>query len=278
MVKDNNSKMAIGVGDDSVRFVNMGDICSSINENDHLFTFGLGPCVGVSIVIKYGDNDIIRLLAHMDMGQILGHSFNDLKNTIQRLKNNINDPIKQIKLSLVTTQSYRNMHNLNDNETKLLAIILAEFQCFDITINDINFVNSSQVQISPNGEISTYTEMQLDQHKKSILLLDLQSFGGYIHPELNIYITKYGAYMSDCLLNANSSDEEKKSYLAKNYYQRYIEDGYELVLGPSFNNPDCLAVYVTNWNDTSIHKYGTIPGCISAKSFGLSDGSFFKNR
>ncbi len=266
MEKDYNSKMAIGVKNDPVKFVSMGSIYTSVNENNHLLTYGLGPCVGVSIVIKSGDNNITRLLAHMDMGQLIGISFNDLKKTIQKLKNDISDPIKQINISLVTTQSYKNMHNLKDEETELLAILLKEFQSFNITINDIKFVYSPQVQISPNGEISTYTEKQIEEHKKGMIMSDLHSFGGFIHPRLDIYITNYGAYMSDCSLNANSSDEEKKSELANKYWQRYIDDGYELVVGPSFNNPSCSAIYVANWNDTKIHKYGTIPGCISAKS------------
>ena len=254
MVKDYNSKMAIGVGDDSVRFVSMGCIYSSINENNHLLTYGLGPCVGVSIVIKCGNNDVIRLLAHMDIGQVIGCSFDYLNHTIQRLQSNIAYPIKQINIFLVTTQSYKNMHNLTENETKLLAMILAEFQRFGITINDINFVYSSQVQISPNGE-----------HRKSMLMSDLQSFGGYIHPELNIYITNYGAYMCNCSLDVNSTDEEIKSELSESYYQKYIADGYELVIAPSFNNPDCLAVYVTNWDDIN-YKYGSVPGCLRVES------------
>lgn len=280
MTKDYDSKMAIGVGNDSVRSVHMGDICTSTNETNHLLTYGLGPCVGVAIVIKSGENNVVRLLAHMDMGQIIGQSFSNLKDTIRRLKYNMNGPVKQINISLVTTQSYQNMHNLNDKETELLAILLSEFQQFGITINDINFVYSSQVQISPNGIISTYTEQQLKDHKKNMLMSDLQSFGGYVHPELNIYITNYGAYMSNCSLNTNSSDEEKKFELEKDYWQRYIADGYELVIAPSFNNPDCLAIYVSNWNDTSIHKYGTIPGCIQAKSksFNLSAMSTFKKK
>ncbi len=270
MTKDYNSKMAIGVGNDSVRYVSMRSICTSTNETNHLLTYGLGPCVGVAIVIKSGENNVVRLLAHMDMGQIIGKSFSNLKNTIRRLMNNMDGPAKQINISLVTTQSYQNIHNLNDKETELLAILLTEFQQLDIAINDINFVYSSQVQISPNGIISTYTEQQLEEHKKNILRSDLQSFGGYVHPVLNIYITNYGAYMGNCSLNTNSSDEEKKSKLREDYWQRYITDGYELVIGPSFNNPDCLAIYVSNWNDTSIHKYGTIPGCLKAKSFNLS--------
>ena len=198
MEKDYNSKMAIGVKNDPVKFVSMGSIYTSVNENNHLLTYGLGPCVGVSIVIKSGDNNITRLLAHMDMGQLIGISFNDLKKTIQKLKNDISDPIKQINISLVTTQSYKNMHNLKDEETELLAILLKEFQSFNITINDIKFVYSSQVQISPSGEISTYTEEQIEKHKKGMIMSDLHSFGGYIDPVLDIYITNYGAYMSDC--------------------------------------------------------------------------------
>lgn len=264
MVKDFNAKKAIGVGDDPVKFVSMGSLCTSINENNHLLTYGLGPCVGVCIAIKSGDNDVIRLLAHIDMGQIIGMSFDKLRKTIKQLKDNINSPVKQINISLVTTQSYRNMHNLNNNEEELLAILLKEFKELGITINDINFNYSFQVQISPDGKISTYTEQQIKSHNKGILMADLNSFGGYIHPELDIYITNYGAYMGNCSLDANSSEEDKKAELSKDYWQKYIADGYKLTIAPSFNNPQRLAIYVTNWNDTNIHKYGSIPGCMNA--------------
>lgn len=46
MVKDYNSKMAIDVGDTPVKFVSMGDICTSINGDNHLLTYGYGSNVG----------------------------------------------------------------------------------------------------------------------------------------------------------------------------------------------------------------------------------------
>ena len=203
-----------------------------------------------------------------------GNSFEDLRHKIKLLKNNINSPVKQIVISLVTTQSYQNIEDLTNNETKLLAIILNEFKNFGITINDINFVYSSQVQISPNGEISTYTKRQMEEHKQNMFMSDLDSFGEYVNPELNIYITKYGDYMGNCSLNTNSSDEEKRTEFSSNYWQEYIGNGYELVIGPSFNDPDCLAIYVTNWDDPNIQKYGTVPGCRQAKTFNSLDLPF----
>lgn len=261
MTKNYNSKMAIGVGDALVKFVGMGGIHLSINENNHLLTYGLGPCVGVAIVAKSGESDVTRLLAHIDMGQIVGASFENLKDNIRRLKNSISSSIKEINISLVTTQSYSNMNNLNDRETELLAILLKEFKQFGISINDIEFSYSSQVQISPKGEISTYTEQELEQHKKDFLLSDLRAFSGYVHSELNVYITSYGAYMGNCSLDTDSTEEEKQAELSKCYWQKYVANGYKLVVAPSFNNPNHLAVYVNNWNDSNIHKYGTIPGC-----------------
>lgn len=42
----------------------------------------------------------------------------------------------------------------------------------------------------------------------------LHEFNGYIDPKLNIYITKYGARMSNCSqITPNSSKKEKEKYL-----------------------------------------------------------------
>lgn len=33
------------------------------------------------------------------------------------------------------------------------------------------------------------------------------------------------------------------------------------------NNQDSLAIYVANWNDENIQKYGTVPGCLQAEKY-----------
>jgi len=49
-----------------------------------------------------------------------------------------------------------------------------------------------------------------------MLANDIEKFGGYIDPKLNIYITKYGAWMSNCSkITPNSSKKEKEKYLNK---------------------------------------------------------------
>ena len=149
--------------------------------------------------------------------------------------------------------------DITDLGTKQLEYIKKRFE-------NIKFDYSSQVQISPSGNISVYTEEELNEHKKNMLQEDLNSFGGYIHPDLNIYITNYGAYMGNCSLSINSNEEEKQKELSKNYWQDFIRKDYKLVIEPSFNNPDCLAIYVSNWNDLNIQKYGTIPGCLQVNT------------
>lgn len=265
-MKDYNTKMALNIGDDEVKMVTMGNYSILIDGKKHLLTYGLGPCVGLAIVIKEKDGSIIRFLSHIDMGQIIEITFNQLQDILIQLKKIIANQIQDIKISLISTQSYTNMSCLNEKETKLLSILLREFEQFGIKLENIKFDYSSQVQISPSGNISVYTEEELNEHKKNMLQDDLNSFGGYIHPDLNIYITNYGAYMGNCSLSINSNEEEKQKELSKNYWQDFISKDYKLVIEPSFNNPDCLAIYVSNWNDLNIQKYGTIPGCLQVNT------------
>ena len=80
-VKDYNTRMAINIPEDeTVKMVGMG-MCTIIegDSKEHLLTYGLGPCVGVSIVIKDNNGKVSRLLAHVDMGQIIGISFDVLQ-------------------------------------------------------------------------------------------------------------------------------------------------------------------------------------------------------
>jgi hypothetical protein len=63
-VKDYNTRMAINIPEDeTVKMVCMG-MCTIIegDSKEHLLTYGLGPCVGVSIVIKDNNGKVSRLL------------------------------------------------------------------------------------------------------------------------------------------------------------------------------------------------------------------------
>ena len=83
ITKDYNTRMAINVPEDeSVTMVNMWD-CKIIDgtTKDHLLTYGLGPCVGVAIVIKSNNWKITRLLAHIDMGECLEFQLNHYHDT-----------------------------------------------------------------------------------------------------------------------------------------------------------------------------------------------------
>ncbi len=263
MAKDIYSKKAIGVLNDDVKMVHMGSVVVSNDGNEHLLTFGLGPCVGVAVVIKEVDEKVTRLLAHIDMGQMRGVSFDEFNNELQRLKRSIVGKVQDINISLVSTESYTNMDYLNDRETMLLAIVLKNVDEYNIKLNDINFERRSQVQISPNGTISTYTEEEIKKHRNNDREEDLTSFGGYVDAVLNIYITKYGAFMCNSSLGHDSSEEEIKAYVDK-YYQRSLDAGYEIVFAPSFEDPECLAAYVKNWEDPAIRQNGHLVGCLKA--------------
>ena len=130
ITKDYNTRMAINVPEDeSVTMVNMWD-CKIIDgtTKDHLLTYGLGPCVGVAIVIKSNNWKITRLLAHIDMGECLGISIESLSWYIKKMKNNVSGGISSVEVSLTSTQSYLDLKNLNENEKELINVISTEFK------------------------------------------------------------------------------------------------------------------------------------------------------
>lgn len=266
--KDYNSRMAINVPEnENVQMVNMGQCKIMDNSSrDHLLTYGLWTCVGVAIVIKNKNWNITSLLAHLDMWWLIGLSIEQFAKELKKMKNKISEEINSIEISLTSTQSYKNLNYLNQNEKKLINTILTEFQENGITEKDIKHHISSQVQISPDGIISIYSDREIKQHKEKMLGESIHDFGWYIEPNLNIYITKYGARMTNCgSLKLDSTEQEKEQYLKERYYQDYIEKWYKLTIGPSFNNPDRMAVYVKNGEDPTIQQRGTVPGCVSAK-------------
>ena len=267
-MKDYNTGMAINIPEDeTVKMVGMG-MCTIIegDSKEHLLTYGLGPCVGTAIVIKNHDGKISRLLAHVDMGQIIGISFDNLRSYFRRIINSMGNDIESIEISLSSTQSFLDMKFLKEDETKLLAIILKEFEKYGISVSDIKFNYSYQVQVSPDGTISTYTETELEQHKQHMMNEALSEFGGYVHPELNIYITNFGAWMGNCSLGEKCGEEEKKKELSKEYWQEYIKKGYNLVIAPSFNDPKYQAIYVANWQEVIDPKCKVVVGCPKAKT------------
>ncbi len=117
-----------------------------------------------------------------------------------------------------------------------------------------------------DGVISNYSEYELEQHKANMTATALRKFAGYVHPELNIYITYFGAWMSNCSLEKKCDEEEKEKVLSKKYWQEYIKKGYNLVIAPSFNDPQYQAIYVTNWKEVIDPKWGVVVGCPQAKN------------
>ena len=122
---------------------------------NYLETYGLGPCVGVAVVIRTVDGKVHRLLGHIIMEEDESYSFDELKECSKRIKERTNGTMKDIEISFTTTQSYRNRSNLTEDEMKLLRIIRNEF---NFNLRDIRFNYSEQVQISPDGLISNYFE------------------------------------------------------------------------------------------------------------------------
>ena len=267
-MRDFNTRMAINIPEDeTVKMVSMG-MCTIVegDSKEHLLTYGLGPCVGIAIVIRNHDEKVIRLLAHVDMGQIMGVSFDNLRFDFRRIKNIIGTDVESVEISLSSTQSFQNPLFLNESETTLLDILLDEFQEYGIGINDIKLNNSSQVQISPDGVISNYSEQEVERHRNNMLASALSEFGGYIHQELNIYITNFGAWMGNCSLGKECSAEEMEEELQKRYWQEFVQKGYQLVIAQSFSDPQCQAVYVSNWREVINPKWNVVEGCVRARS------------
>lgn len=133
-------------------YVDMGE-CIILNgeSKSSLETDGLGPCVGVAIVIKTIDGKVHRLLGHIVMEEEQSQSFQELKVCSKKIKANTKNKIKTIEISFTTSQSFRDRSSFTEDEIKLLAIIKREF---NYTYKSIKFYYCQQVQISPNGLIS----------------------------------------------------------------------------------------------------------------------------
>ena len=132
--------------------VDMGECVILDGESQaYLETDGLGPCVGVAIIIKTIDGKVHRLLGHIIMEEEDSYSFEELKACSKMIKNNTKNNIKDIEISFTTSQSYRDRSNLTEDEITLLGIIRKEF---NYSLKNIKFYYTKQVQISPEGLIS----------------------------------------------------------------------------------------------------------------------------
>lgn len=101
-------------------------------------------------------------------------------------------------------------------------------------------------------------------HIETEIPIDKTEPMGYtIDPELNICITKYGAYMCNTPLYVDCTKEEIEEYLQGQMWQEYIKHGYKLVVKPAFNYPEFMAIYLENWQEIKEQR-GTIPGTLTA--------------
>ena len=143
--------------------VEMGE-CVVLDGDSQVFleTCGLGPCVGIAIVIKTLDNKVHRLPGHIVMEEEQSDSFEELRVCTKIIKANTKDNVKEIKIVFTTTQSYRNFSYLTEDEIKLLKIIK---KAFGFGIRDIKFNYSHQVQITPTGTISNDFEKTTRQNR-----------------------------------------------------------------------------------------------------------------
>lgn len=80
-------------------------------------------------------------------------SFTELNECIKKIRSNTKDSIISIEITLVTISSFRNRTMFTGDERRLLSILLKSFKT--IKYQDITFKYSQQVQISPDGVIST---------------------------------------------------------------------------------------------------------------------------
>ncbi len=136
--------------------VDMGECIVLDGESqEYLETYGLGPCVGVAVVIKTIDEKVHRLLGHIIMQEEQSYSFEELRVCAKKIKANTNGKIKDIEISFITSQSYRNRNNLTEDEIELLRIIRKEF---GVSFRNIKFYYRQQVQISPEGLINVNLE------------------------------------------------------------------------------------------------------------------------
>ena len=133
--------------------VDMGE-CKFLasDSKDVLFTKGLGPCVGVSVVIKTIDGKVYRLLAHVIMEYKEEEPFEELKACSKQMKKCINTNIESIAISFTTSCSYCNRGELSSDEFRLLTIVS---NAFGVNRQKIHFNHESQVIITPDGSIST---------------------------------------------------------------------------------------------------------------------------
>lgn len=142
--------------DNNIINVDMGECIILDGESQaYLETDGLGPCVGVAIVVKTIDGKVHRLLGHIVMEEEEAYSFEELKACSKKIKVNTKNKVKDIAISFTTSQSYRNFSNLTEDEVKLFRIIRREF---NYNIRNIKFYYQQQVQISPDGSISNNFE------------------------------------------------------------------------------------------------------------------------
>ena len=263
--------MGVGIpANDDVINVEMGT-CKIVDDNKtHLITYGLGPCVGVAVVIKTDDEKVIRLLAHLDIGETIGLDFRSFRDYLSTLKQKCANRVKDIEIQLVSSVSFIRyfLHNkLTLKEEKLLVIILSAFKEYNIGFNDLKINRDpsvTQVQISPSGAIRRVSEKvrgieynnlepTFEYEKEIIPKTDVNNIDG-------LFVTKYGAFMSNLSLSINCAEEEKQEKLSEDCWQKYIKKGYKLNVAPSIINENEMAVYLENWQDFK-DEYGFVPGC-----------------
>ena len=149
---------------DNVIDVNMGEcVVLDANSPKYLITTGLGPCVGVAIVITTINGEVHRLLGHITMEETGTQSFTELKECIKKIREKTdNTTIMNKEISFTTSCSYKNRMHLTEDEIKLSRII---WNAFKVPFRSIKFNYCEQVQISPDGVISN----EIDLNNKNVM-------------------------------------------------------------------------------------------------------------
>ena len=109
--------------------VDMGE-CKFLasDSKDVLFTKGLGPCVGVSVVIKTIDGKVYRLLAHVIMEYKEEEPFEELKACSKQMKKCINTNIESIAQKYAKVNSTKRCYFIFGHFHKVGGVFLCTFK------------------------------------------------------------------------------------------------------------------------------------------------------
>ena len=274
-----------------IKSISMGSFGSEGKGSKlYIGTFGLGPCTAIAASITDENNNVYRFCSHIDMGEIVGGSIDHHLNRFRNFLSSI-PKIKEINLTLVSSESFLEYRDRTDEEHKLLEGLknLQKIYGFKIQIS-----HSTVVQISPDGKISTPSKYEIDQNKFKIIRETAIENGYKIDRTTKtpcITDENLGCYLFDITetdlveeLKGKTQEERnqiiKNRILTKSFWSSMIEKGGNVVVGISPLNPDNFAYYLTNYKEVAEKNYGFILYATRAESeenMIVAMGNFMRN-